>query len=1166
MVAGWILLGVSLLYVGLLFAVAYYGDRRPLYPERTWLRPIVYSLALAVYCSSWTFYGAVGSAASSGWSYLPIYLGPILLFVFFPGILQRLIQIAREHNITSIADFLGARYGKSQGLAALVTLIALIAAVPYIALQFKAGAMSIHVLSGAGGGGGDLLHDTALWLAVILAVFAILFGTRQVDATEHHHGLMLAVALESLVKLVAFVAVGIFAIYHLPDDWRGIAEGRMAMADGPPAGFFAQTLLALFAMFCLPRQFQVGVVECEDARDLRPARIGFPIYLALISILVVPIAIAGASAFGGSDVHPDTFVLRLPMLHDQTALALLVYIGGFSAATGMVIVASVALATMVSNDLVMPTLLRVRAFRVERGQDLSRVVLGIRRFTIVALALAAFGYYRATASNQNLASIGLLSFAAVAQFAPAIIGGLYWRGASRRGAIAGLLAGFAVWVYTLLMPTLSQAGWLTDEWLARGLFDLDWLKPQALFGLSGWNSLTHGTFWSLLANVAGFVFFSLRYRPSVDERLRALPFLDPWMERPASGNSEWRGRISVDDLRAIVERIVGERAAHRGFADYAETSGKTLTLNDAADRGLLQYTERLLAGAIGGASARRVLTTALRGTGLDLGEVVSLLDETSQELRFNRALLGATLENISQGISVVDADMRLVAWNRRYLEMFDYPDGMVYVGRSVADLIRWNAERGEMGPGDIEEKIEKRLGYMRQGSPHVFERVRPDGSVIEMRGRPMPGGGFVTTFTDVTAYKHAEHALIDANESLELRVQQRTRELSEALDAQRLAKQDAESANLSKTRFLAAASHDLLQPLNAARLFSSALNAQPPEEPEARQLSERIDSALRSAEELLDGLLDISRLDSGALKPELGPFSAARLFASLQEQFAPLANARGLELRVRCDEDVWLHSDRALLRRILQNFLANALRYTHFGGVLLAARKRGQAYDLQVWDTGPGIAPEHGVVVFEEFHRLDRPSPWGEKGLGLGLSICDRIARMLGAPLTLRSRLGRGSMFCVRIAAAAAHARHERVASSPVARDVAGLRALCVDNDADILDGMHALLSRWGVVVDRAPGLETALLAVREMRPDVLLVDYHLGESLDGLAVLDILRRELGEAAPPGALLTADGSDELARRARDAGYPVLRKPVRPAALRALIAALVRRRNATIGAA
>ncbi len=1163
MVAGWVLLGVSLLYVALLFAVAYYGDRRPLYPERRFLRPIVYSLALAVYCSSWTFYGAVGTAVSSGWSYLPIYLGPIILFVFGFGILQRLVQVTNEQNLTSIADFIGSRYGKSQGLAALVTVIAVVAAVPYLALQFKAGASGIQIVSGvlAEPGTGPL-GDAAFWLAVLLATFSILFGTRQVDATEHHHGLMLAVALESLVKLVAFVAIGVLALSQVSEGFMArLATSPFAREGAFPPDFFSQLLLAFLAMFCLPRQFQVGVVECENPEDLHRARWMFPLYLLIITVLVVPIALAGIAQFAGSAVNPDTYMLMLPRAQGSTWLTLIAYLGGFSAATGMVIVATVALATMVSNDLVMPMLLRWRAVGLHVDGDLSRLVLGIRRATIVALAMAAYGYYRALESQQNLASIGLLAFAAVAQFAPAIIGGLYWRGAGRIGAIGGLSVGFAVCFYTLLLPSAANAGWISHGWVDDGLFGLRWLRPQALFGLEGWNALTHGVFWSLLFNTGTFLFLSLRYRPGVDERLRALPFLDPWMQRPTAAGSEWRGRIAVGELRTIAERIVGVRAAQRAFDDYHEQSRRELNPGDAADRGLLQYTERLLAAAIGGASARRMLTTALRGTGMDLGEVVSLLDEASQELRFNRELLSSTLEHITQGISVVDADMRLVAWNRRYLEMFDYPEGMVYVGRPVADLIRWNAERGQVGPGEVEEQVAKRIAYMRQGSPYVFERVRADGSVFEMRGRPMPRGGYVTTYSDVTEYKRVEHALIEVNETLEHRVEQRTNELSEALEAQRRAKQEAEAANLSKTRFLAGASHDLLQPLNAARLFSSALSAQAHGDAETRQLVERIDRALKNAEELLEGLLDTSRLDSGVLLPELSALSSARLAESLYEQFAPLAASRGLDLRVHVP-DLWLCSDRRLLRRILQNFLANALRYTRHGGVLLALRRRNGMAEWQVWDTGPGIAPEHVKSVFDEFQRLDQPSPWGEKGLGLGLSICERIARMLGHSIGVESRLGSGSMFRLGVPFADAPHHSSDAPPTPPARDVAGLRLLCVDNDPAILEGMVALLSRWGMIVDTASGLEAALIAVHKHRPDLLLVDYHLTEELDGLSVLDVLRRELGGPdAPLGALVTADSSDQLTHRARAAGYPLLPKPVRPAVLRALIAALVRQRSA-----
>ena len=361
MISPWILLLVSVLYVGGLFALAYYGDRKPLYPSRTWLRPIVYSLALAVYCSSWTFYGAVGTAARSGLSYLPIYLGPILLFVLGFGLFRRLVLIAKERKITSIADFVGSRFGKSHALGALVTVIAVTAVVPYLALQLKAVAMGFDVLTSSGTleGGTPLLADSALYIALLLAVFAILFGTRGIDATEHHHGMMLAVAAESLIKLLAFIAVGVYALMHsngleaFTEPLRDVARQEL------PTGFLAQTVLAFAAIFCLPRQFQVGVVECENTADLRRARWMFPLYLGIICVLVLPIVHAGAQAARGTQIAADAYVLWLPMAHGDHLLAVFAYIGGFSAATGMVIVASVALATMVSNDLVMPALLRI---------------------------------------------------------------------------------------------------------------------------------------------------------------------------------------------------------------------------------------------------------------------------------------------------------------------------------------------------------------------------------------------------------------------------------------------------------------------------------------------------------------------------------------------------------------------------------------------------------------------------------------------------------------------------------------------------------------------------------------------------------------------------------------------------------------------------------------
>ncbi|MES2670484.1 MAG: PAS domain-containing hybrid sensor histidine kinase/response regulator [Pseudomonadota bacterium] len=1149
MIPGWVLLLVSLGYVGVLFAVAYLGDLRGATPRWRWARPLIYSLALAVYCSSWTFYGAVGTAARTGLGFLPIYLGPLLMLLFGWRILERLVLISGEHRIVSIADFLSSRYGRAPGLAALVATVALIAAVPYVALQFKAVAMSVEVL--APGSDDALFGDPALYVALLLAVFAILFGTRQIDATEHHRGMVLAVALESLVKLLAFVAIGVLALLHLPGDGhlgaRVVDAARVVTAPGLPTGFIAQTLIAFTAIICLPRQFHVAVVECQDPADIRPARWLFGGYLVVFSVFVVPITLAGQSLLAGSGASPDTYVLALPLALDQQTLALMAYIGGFSAATGMVIVASVALATMVSNDLVMPLLLRNRV--LAEGGAIDRQVLWVRRFTIVALALMAYAYYRgAAAAGDSLAQHGLLAFAAVAQFAPALIGGLYWRGASRAGAFAGLLLGALTWAYTLLLPALTQSSDAGAAWIAHGPFALSWLRPQQLFGLIGWDPLTHGVFWSLLFNVGGLFLVSARMRPRLQEQLLATTYLDPYAQRSPLGPGGWAGSVRSGELLALAERILGERHARRAFDEYAQSLGRSWQPEHLADRALMQFTERLLASAIGAASARLTLTTALRGSGMELGEVVSLLDEASQELRFNRQVLSTTLENISQGVSVVDADMRLIAWNRRYQDMLGYPDGMLYVGRPIAELIQWNAERAELSiadPGiedDIEEQVRRRLAHLRAGQPYVYQRVRGNGQVIEMRGQPLPGGGYVTSFSDITDYKRAEQALRDINETLEQRVELRTRE--------------AEAAQQSKTRFLAAVSHDVLQPLNAARLFASALR-ETTDADERTHLAERVDTALRAAEDLLDGLLDISRLDAGALQPEIAHFDAVELLQELAAQYAPSAAGRGLSLRVHALAPVFVRSDRRLLRRALQNFLANALRYTREGGVLLGLRRRGQQIECQVWDTGPGIPDHHLTQIFEEFRRFDHAFAKGigiddERGLGLGLSICQRIARMLDHPLRVRSRVGNGSMFSISVPPGVAAKRIVSPEIAPSSDALAGLRVLCVDNDPEILDGMRALLDRWKAVALTASTVDEALAHI-DAEPDVALVDYHLHDRLDGLGVIAELRRR-AKRDLPAALLTGDGSDALKIAAREYGCAVLTKPVKPASLRAFLGA------------
>jgi PAS domain S-box-containing protein len=1159
-VSGLLLTLLAIAYLGLLFAVAFYGERKSVYPGRARLRPYIYSLALGVYCTTWTFYGAVGTAVSGGWSYLPIYLGPVLLFVFGTPFLGRLVAIARAHNTTSIADFISARFGKSPALAALVAIIALIAAVPYLALQYKAVGTGIDVLTGSVGQDPAWLADTALWVALLMALFAMLFGTRRLDATEHHEGVMLAIAFESVVKLLAFVTIGVFAMLHL-DGAPDISHTRLGdIGQIARPDFVAATVLSAAAVLCLPRQFLVGVVECADPADLRKARWLFSGYLVIFTILVVPVVLAGLGADLGASHHPDSFVLSLPMEYGATGVAVLVFLGGLSAATAMVIVASIALATMVTNDLVMPALWRSRWLHLDQSADVGRLVLWLRRVTILLIALLAYAYHHVTVTPASLASIGLLAFAAVAQFAPAIVTGLYWRGATREGVFWGLAAGFGVWLYSLLLPSMMAGGVIGWPLFEQGPWGITWLRPQSLFGIEVMSPVIRGAVLALAINVVVLLVVSRVRGVSLRDRMAATSFLRGGA--PVVGVAG-AGGARVGDLLAVMERILGMDGARRALEGYHTGLGRPVpAAGEPADRGLLQYMERVLAGAIGASSARLMFTHAMAGRGIPPEDVAELLDETSQELRFSRQLLQATMENVSQGIAVADGDARIVAWNRCYLEMFDYPDDMVYVGRPVADLIRWNAEHGEFGDSETEPQVAKRLAHMKAGTAYVTQRTRRNGHVYEIRGQPLPDGGYVTTYNDITEFKRTERALLEAKLTLEQRVEERTGALQAALASQQRAKRQAEEANATKTRFVAAASHDLLQPLNAARLFASTL-AERKDDPEVVEIAERIDSSMRAAEEVLDDMLDIARLESGTMRTDIADFSMDEIFENIERQFTPLATRRGLRLRVtkpRCR----VRSDRVLLRRILQNLVSNALRYTQRGGVLVSCRRRGRFVEVQVWDTGPGIPEKHQRAIFDEFRRLDRASPWGEKGLGLGLSICHRMALLLGHELGVRSNVGHGSVFSLRVP-------RSSTAEPPVAvvddddrsatpATLVGLTALCIDNEPEILAGMKALMSRWGVIVLTAADAAEARSHFERDRPDVILADHRLGDGeIDGLDLLHSLRRA-GVEPVPGALVTADHSAALAERARSLGYTVLRKPVKPAALRALLGSLASQRR------
>ncbi|MBY0530489.1 MAG: hybrid sensor histidine kinase/response regulator [Xanthobacteraceae bacterium] len=1156
MLQGWVVVLIALAYIGFLFAVASYGDRGRAQWAVQGARPLIYPLSLAVYCTSWTFFGSVGLSSRQGLDFLTIYLGPVLMVGLFYPLILKIIRLAKSQNITSIADFIAARYGKNQAVAAIVTLVAVIGAVPYIALQLKAVSASLLTMLGqtqpSAGHDLPIIGDLAILVTLTMALFAILFGTRHIDATEHQEGLMLAIATESLIKLLAFLIVGAYVTWYLFGGPADLISRANLQTDILPiftkmpeaTTWITMTTLSFLCIVLLPRQFHVTVVENNGAQEMKRAAWLFPLYLVLINLFVVPIAIAGMTVFPKGSVDSDMFLLALPLNAGHGWIAMIAFIGGLSAATAMVIVESVAVAIMVSNDLVVPFLLRLRGRNAARDQlaDMGAVLLRARRIAIFGVLCLAYLYYR-YAGEAQLAQIGLLSFAAIAQFGPAFFGGLIWRRATAAGAITGIVAGVLIWSFTLLLPSFVDSGFFSRKILDTGLFGFEIFRPQALFGLTGWAPLTHGVFWSLSVNVALFIVVSWLTRPAPIEKLQANVFVPSNLTPMSSSYTLWRSRVTVEELLATIARYLGEERTRRSFESFAATRGLTLEPRREADVHLLRYAEHLLASAIGAASSRLVLSLLLRKRTVSTKAALKLLDDASEAIQYNREILQTALDHVRQGIAVFDKQLQLVTWNRYFGEMLELPPDLVRVGVRLDEILYRLAERGDFGTGTIDAILQDRLERYVRRTEIFHERMPKRGVVIEIRSNRMPDGGIVATYTDITPS-------VEAAEALERRVQERTEELTRLNKELARAKAEADEANISKTRFLAAASHDILQPLNAARLYATSLVEREQGSNEAK-LAGNVDASLEAVEEILGALLDISRLDTGAMQPEISNFRIGDLLGQLKLEFAPLAAEKGLELAfLPCSLNV--RSDRRLLRRLLQNLISNGIKYTPKGRVIVGCRRLHEKIRIEVHDTGLGIAASQQKIIFREFQRLDQGAR-AARGLGLGLSIVERIGRVLGHKIALRSKSRKGSTFAVEVPTVAAAVATETVVQTlpTPAAALEGIVTLCIDNDQQILDGMSVLLGGWGCQVLTAPDLESARAFLRGQHPDVLLVDYHLDQG-NGIDVIASLRETLGNGFP-AALITADRSPQVRDEARVKNIQVLNKPLKPAALRAFLA-------------
>ncbi|MBT0588164.1 hybrid sensor histidine kinase/response regulator [Alteromonas oceanisediminis] len=1120
MTLGWSAL--ALIYLFSLFWIARWGDKNS--PTARWLtsHPGVYSLAIAIYCTAWTFFGAVGQSSLDTWMYLPILLGPILVYTLGYRLIYKLVLVSKKQHINSIADFIASRYGKRQTVALLVTIIALLATIPYIALQLTAVGATFQMLTAH--------KDPNVIIVVVticIAFFAIFFGTKRTDVTEYRRGLMLAISFESTIKLIALLLVGIVAFSMVESEpLLPALVNPQAFSAFSSFNFWAQTLMAAAAIICLPRQFHVAIVDNVNIDHLKTARWLFPLYLLLMVCVIPIIAVAGNQIFAGVDIAPDTYVLSIAMLSDSTLLQAIVFLGGLSAATAMIIVATLTLSTMLTNDVVLPSIFSEQN-QHDKQRDYGKRIRLIRRVTIGVILLLALGYQQQMTDSRSLSSIGLIAFSLVIQLLPSIVGGLYWKRGHAHGVYAGLLVGLVGWILWLVLPALGEG--------------FDPTRQDAL--------LSKGAMISLGANALAYVVFSLLGHARLIDRIQAEAFVSP-TDAPNNSSKAQVVDIRVEDLMTLLTTFMGEGRCAQLVEDFNQQNDTQTALNERPTPSFLAFCERALGGVIGASSARALIDSMTRGKKLDFTQVINFFDDTTQAMQFNMTALITSLENIDQGISVVDKQLRLVAWNKRYADLYTYPDGMLEVGTPVSTLVRYNAENGEWGDGDTDAEVEKRMAHLRSGSPHKFTRQRRDGRVIEMVGNPLPGGGFVTTFNDITGHIEIQQALAESNLDLEARVLKRTEEVH-AINAELIrARKAAEEANASKTRFLALASHDVLQPLNAAKLYVSALNESSLPD-DTRTVVNKLSQSVNASEALIATLLDIARLDQGELKPSMEPVSVQALLTPLIDQTILRAKQKHLQFSHKI-QPCWVMADHTFLFRIMQNLLSNAVKYTKKGKVLLTVRQQKGCAVMSVFDTGVGISEQQQALVFADFYRTGDND---ESGVGLGLGVVRRLSEQLHCSVSVTSVPQKGSCFSLRLPLAEPTAETAtKFIRSP--SSFSGLRILCVDDQQENLDALAVLLERWGVLVFTARDeLQATSLALAH-KPQIVLMDYQLGKDTDGLCLIDQLRSTL-DIVFPACLITAVHDPDVMAQCKAQGVHFMNKPVRPAKLRALLQAMTR---------
>lgn len=1113
------------------------------------IQTVIYSLSFGAYSSIWIFLGFNTKNTEYIGYFLPIILGQALAFILFTRIFTKILVINKKENITSLVDFISKRYGNSHALAITITMFFCILFISYIALQIHALIAIVettveHDLH-------TILTDAdyfAVGILVLLAILVITIAARQGTIAEQQLKSIVFISTISIViKVIALLGMAILAGYLL---FKGIAFSRnelfsldtvkpfLANIHVNWLDFSLRTIFSMLTMICMPHLFYCGALKLQKTQHFYVVRWIFPGYLLLITLIMVPIILVGNML--SNDLVDSHWLIELPFGQNSFLLTLLILVGCFAACIGTIIVCCFMLIRMILGHILfgMPN----RLYKV----SITRLQVIRWACCIVILVLSYLMYYFAS-KNIKLLDFGQVIFAGAIQLFPAIIGALYLRLANLRGVIAGLCGGMIVWFFTLLFPLLIQTN--PDEaWGVSYLLEIQQRLPIVI---------SYDIFCSAIALGVNFVLFiivSLVSKKSVTEHWQATRYIN----QVSSLNMKPILVVKLKDLLALVSRFLGPVQALEHFRNFAERQKVFLDLTHNATEQWISYTEHLLAKKLGSSIARATVKSAIEGKEMPVDDVFILVNEASQAVNFNRILLQEALEYLPQGVIVTNSSLHLVAWNQRCIDLLGLPVNFIQAGKALMEIFYYSAEQGIFTDekSDCKDSIEIRLKNLQEQMLHhksyTLEANLPDGTALEISGNPRKNGGFVVVYNDITPFKRNEKSLQEMNESLELRVDERTKELSELNHV-------LEQANESKTRFLAAVSHDLMQPLNAARLFAATLS-QEAIPSSLKSIVTNLEASLQSAEELIDDLLDMSRLENGRISPQIKVVYLKDFFEGLKNEFsASVPKDMIFKVHPCC---LAIKTDGKLLRRIIQNFISNAFRYGQ-GRVVLGARRLENAVRIEVWDQGQGIPKEKQQVIFEEFERLDNEFTKPIKGTGLGLAIADGFCKLLDHPLSVSSWFGKGSVFSVTIPLASKESIKEPlVKDQPVAPQTSVMPLvgedqscciLCVDNEEAILLGMETLLSRWGCSVLKAKGLEDCkhLLANGEI-PDLAVVDYHLDNGEVGITVISWLKEQLGEMFPCVVVSANNHPSLISLINQEHHLDYLKKPLKPAQLRALL--------------